>query len=178
MIPHGIYDVVRNEATVNIGTSRDSSEFACDSRAHWWATHGRLTYPNATSLLMLMDGGGSNSSRRHLFKPDLQALADRLGIAMRVAHYPPCTCKWNPVEQRLFPHVTRALQGMIFRSHELVKELIETTTTQAGLAVKAHIIDKVHALGGKVVDGFQETMRIMFDDYLGQWNYVAAPQHH
>lgn len=176
VIPHGIYDIVRNEATVNIGTSRDTSEFACDSLAHWWATHGRLTYPNATSLLMLMDGGGSNSSRHHLFKQDLQALADTLGIAIRVAHYPPYTSKWNPIEHRVFPHVTRALQGVIFRSHELVKELIETTTTQAGLAVKAHIIDKVYEIGRKVVDGFKESMRILFDEVLGLWNYVAVPQ--
>jgi len=111
VIPHGIYDVVRNEATVNIGTSRDTGEFACDSIGHWWTTQGQHAYPNATSLLMLMDGGGSNSSRHYLFKQDLQALANTLGIPIRVAHYPPYTSKWNPIEHRLFPHVTRALQG-------------------------------------------------------------------
>jgi hypothetical protein len=47
------------------------------------------TYPNATSLLVLMDGGGSNSSGYYLFKQDLQALTDTLGIPIRVAHYPP-----------------------------------------------------------------------------------------
>ena len=105
---------------------------------------------------MLMDGGGSNSSRHYLFKQDLQALADALGIPIRVAHYPPYTSKWNPIEHRVFPHVTRALQGVIFKSHELVKELIETTTTQNGLTVKANIIDKVYMIGRKVVDGFNK----------------------
>lgn len=176
VIPHGIYDVVRNEAMVNIGISRDTGEFACDSLGHWWITQGQFAYPNATSLLMLMDGGGSNSSRHYLFKQDLQALADKLGIPIRVAHYPPYTSKWNPIEHRLFPHVTRALQGVIFKSHELVKELIETTTTKNGLTVKATIIDKVYRVGRKVVDGFKNSMRILFDDHLGQWNYVAVPQ--
>ena len=176
VIPHGIYDVVRNEATVNIGTSRDTGEFACDSIGHWWTTQGQHAYPNATSLLMLMDGGGSNSSRHYLFKQDLQALANTLGIPIRVAHYPPYTSKWNPIEHRLFPHVTRALQGVIFKSHKLVKELIETTTTQNGLTVKANIIDKVYMIGRKVVDGFKKSMRILFDEHLGQWNYVAVPQ--
>jgi len=46
-------------------------------------------------------------------------------------------------EHRVFPHVTHALQGAIFKSHELVKELIETTTTKNGLTVKATIIDKL-----------------------------------
>jgi transposase len=176
VIPHGIYDVVRNEAMVNIGISRDTGEFACDSLGHWWITHGQFAYPNATSLLMLMDGGGSNSSRHYLFKQDLQALADKLGIPIRVAHYPPYTSKWNPIEHRLFPHVTRALQGVIFKSHELVKELIETTTTKNGLTVKATIFNKVYRVGRKVVDGFKKSMRILFDDHLGQWNYVAVPQ--
>jgi transposase len=176
VIPHGIYDVVRNEAMVNIGTSRDTGEFACDSIGHWWATQGQFAYPNATSLLMLMDGGGSNSSRHYLFKQDLQALADKLGIPIRVAHYPPYTSKWNPIEHRLFPHVTRALQGVIFKSHELVKELIETTTTKNGLTVKATIFDKVYRVGRKIVAGFKKSMRILFDDHLGCWNYVAVPQ--
>jgi hypothetical protein len=57
---------------------------------------------------MLMDGEGSNSSRHLIFKQDLQALADALGIDMRVAHYPPYTSKWNPIEHKVFPHITRA----------------------------------------------------------------------
>jgi hypothetical protein len=95
---------------VNIGTSRDTGEFACNSIGHWWTTRKQFAYPNATSLLMLMDGGGSNSSRHYLFKQDLQALSDALGFPIRVANYPPYTSKWNPIEHRVFPHVTRALQ--------------------------------------------------------------------
>jgi hypothetical protein len=49
-----------------------------------------------------MDGGGSNSSRHYIFKQDLQALADEIGIKIRIAHYPPYTSKWNPIEHRLF----------------------------------------------------------------------------
>ena len=176
VIPHGIYDVARNEATMNIGTSRDAGEFACGSIGHWWTTQGQLAYPNAASLLMLLDGGGSNSSRHYLFKQDLQTLADALVIPIRIAHYPPYSSKWNPIEHRMFPHVTRALQGVIFKSHELVKELIETTTTQSGLTVKATIFDIVYWIGRKVADGFKKSMRILVDDYFGRWNYVAVHQ--
>jgi hypothetical protein len=65
---------------------------------------------------MLMDGGGSNSSRHYIFKQDLQALVDELGIYIRVAHYPPYTSKWNPIEHRVFPHMTRTLQGTLNRA--------------------------------------------------------------
>jgi hypothetical protein len=40
-----------------------------------------------------------------LFKEDLQKLANRLGIEIRVAHYPPYCSKFNPIEHRLFPHL-------------------------------------------------------------------------
>ena len=123
---------------------------------------------------MLMDGGGSNSSRHYIFKQDLQALVDEIGMDIRVAHYPPYTSKWNPIEHRVFPHITRALQGMVLTSHALTKELIETTTTKSGLSVVACIVNKVYQTKRKVVAGFKKSMRILFDDCLGQWNYVAT----
>jgi hypothetical protein len=45
------------------------------------------------------------------------------------------------------------------------------------LTVKANIIDKAYLIGRKVGDGFKKSMRILFDDHLGHWNYVAVPQH-
>ena len=173
-IPHTIYDLMKNSAYVNIGTSKDTSEFACDSIRRWWNWRGRYDYPEASSILMLMDGGGSNSSRHYLFKQDLQKLADAIGIEIRVAHYPPYTSKWNPVEHRVFPHITRSLQGVVLKDHQTVKELIEKTTTETGLKVKATILDKVYETGRTVIEGFKESMRIVFDEYLGQWNYVAS----
>ena len=175
-VPHAIYDIERNEAYVNIGTSRDTSEFACDSIRHWWNSHGKMHYPEANSILMLMDGGGSNSSRHYLFKQDIQAVADEIGIEIRIAHFPPYTSKWNPIEHRVFPHITRALQGIVLTTHLLTKELIEKTTTKAGLKVFASIFNQVYETGRKVVAGFKESMRIVFDEHLKLWNYVAVPK--
>lgn len=174
-VPHAIYDIEHNKAYVSIGTSRDTSEFACDSIRYWWNNYGKDLYPSANSILMLMDGGGSNSSRHYLFKQDLQAVADEIGIEIRVAHFPPYTSKWNPIEHRVFPHITRSLQGVVLTTHQLTKELIEKTTTKSGLNVVACIFNKVYETGRKVAIGFKESMRIVFDKYLSQWNYVAVP---
>lgn len=174
-IPHAIYDIALNEGYVNIGTSRDTSEFACDSIRYWWNNYGKVYYPDADSILMLMDGGGSNSSRHYVFKQDLQALVDDIGIEIRIAHYPPHTSKWNPIEHRLFPHITRSLQGIVLTTHELAEELIGATTTKAGLKVFTSILNRVYKTGRKVAKGFKESMRILFDDELAQWNYVANP---
>ena len=174
-IPHGIFDLKKNTAHINIGTSHETSEFACDSLKKWWMEKGRVDYPCATSILMLMDGGGSNSSRRYVFKEGLQNLANEIGIEIRVAHYPPYTSKWNPIEHRVFPHITRAMQGVILNNHEIIKALIEKTKTKTGLCVSVSVIDKIYDLGKRATKDFKKTIKIVFDDVLAQWNYRATP---
>src|SRR5512132_2185680 len=175
VIPHGLYDVKRNDGHVNLGTSHDTSEFACDSIEQWWQSRGRAFYPRATSILLLCDGGGSNSASQYLFKEDLQRLVDRSGIEIRVAHYPPYTSKYNPIEHRLFPHLTRACRGVIFTSVELVKALMEKATTRTGLQVTVDILDTVYRTWRKYAEGFKENMKIMFDEILPKLNYRAVP---
>jgi hypothetical protein len=135
-----------------------------------------LYYAFAVSILFLCDGGGSNSSNYYIFKEDLQKLANEIGIEIRIAHYPPYTSKYNPIEHRLFPHVTRACEGVIFTSIELVKSLIEKTSTKTGLKVIVNPIDKVYDKGRQVMDGFKENLPIIFDEHLPKWNYRAIPQ--
>ena len=147
----------------------------CDSLRHWWYTYGQPHFPHATSILIRCDGGGSNASRSFLFKRDLQALADEIGVEIRSAHYPPYCSKYNPIEHRLFPHVTRTCQGVVFATIELVKELMEKTHTKTGLKAFVHIIDKVYQIGRKVPEEFKKTMRIVFDEILPKWNYRAVP---
>jgi len=164
VIPHGLYDVVRNTAYVNIGTSKDTSEFACDSIRQWWYNEGQHNYPDAGSILLLCDAGGSNSYRHYIFKADIQKLADEIGIEIRIAHYPSYASKWNPIEHRLFCHVTRALDGVIFKSHELVKDLIESTTTKTGLTVTANIIKRVYQTGRKVAANFKGKFKLFSEN--------------
>lgn len=175
IIPHGIYDVQRNVGYLHLGLSKDTSEFACDCIRAWWNHYGRAAYPNATAILGLCDGGGSNHTHHYIFKEDLQKLVDELGIEIRIAHYPPYCSKYNPIEHRLFPHVTRACQGVLFTSVALVKELMEKTKTSKGLRVVVDIIETIYRTGRQVAADFKTNMRILFDDQLPQWNYRALP---
>jgi len=175
VVPHGIYDLKENLGHINLGVSHDTSQFACDSVERWWREHGQKQYPHATRVLVLCDGGGSNSANRHIFKQDLQELATRIGLEIRVAHYPPYCSKYNPIEHRMFPHVTRACQGVVFHTIGIVKQLMERASTAQGLKVTVDILDKAYQTGRKCVDGFKETMRIVFDDFLPKWNYRAIP---
>jgi Rhodopirellula transposase DDE domain len=175
VIPHGLYAVFGNKGYINLGVSKDSSEFACDRVRNWWYHQGRYDYPLATSILLLCDGGGSNNARHDLFKSDLQQLADEIGIEIRIAHYPPYTSKYNPIEHRLFPHITRACQGVLFKSVEWVKQWMERTRTASGLSVTVQVINKIYQTGRKVTEQFKQNIPIIFDVHLSQWNYRAVP---
>ena len=177
MIPHGIYDSQQNRGYITLGNSKDTSEFACESLKNWWNNYEKATYYNANSILAKCDGEGSNNANHYIFKEDWQKLVNKIGgIEIRIAHYPPYTSKYNPIEHRLFPHITRACQVVIFTSLELVKALVEKTQTQTGLSVAVNILNRVYKTGRKVADNFKNTMQIVFDEYLPKWNYQAVPQ--
>ena len=175
-IPHGLYDLTHNIGYVQIGVSHDTHELAIDSLRYWWQNYGRQLYASSSSLLLLCDGGGSNSSRSYLFKDALQRLANELGIEIRIAHYPPYTSKYNPIEHRLFPHLTRVCRGVIFNSVETVKDMMATATTAKGLEVFTTVIEKVYETGKKATEELKANISIVFDEVLPHWNYTAFPQ--
>jgi hypothetical protein len=176
IIPHGIYDIARNRGHLNIGLSHDTSEFACDSLRWYWNRIGRQCYPDATSILLLGDCGGSNAAAHYIFKQDLEDLANDIGIEVRMAHYPSYCSKYNPIERRLFPHVTRACQGMLFDTMDTVVHLMRKASTTTGLRTTVNVIRRNYEIGRKVREDFRATMGILFDKILPKWNYVARPQ--
>jgi transposase len=175
IIPHGLFDFKRNLGHITLGFSHDTSQFACDSLYLWWQRYGQSTYPKSKSILLLCDGGGSNNARHHIFKEDLLRLVNRIQVPIRVAHYPPYCSKYNPIEHRLFPHITRALSGVILKTVELVKALIRRTHTQTGLKVTVGILKKFYETKREATDRFLEAFPIHFDDFLPDWNYVVRP---
>lgn len=176
IIPHGLYDVKRNIGHITLGTSHDTSEFACASFRRWWQRHGRYAWPKADSILLLCDGGGSNNCRHHLFKQDLQQLVNAIGVEIRVAHYPPHCSKYNPIEHRLFPHITRAWSGLIFRTLDIVTAGLRRVATRTGLRVTHTVLDRVYQLKRTADNAFLAASSLQYDVVLPHWNYVVSPQ--
>jgi hypothetical protein len=176
MIPHGIWDMARNHGHLSLGLSHDTSQFACDAFRYYWKRMGASHYPDATSILWFCDAGGSNNCRHNIFKYDLQNLVNELGIEIRVAHYPTYCSKYNPIERRFFPHVTRACAGVLFDSLQTVQNLMRATTTRTGLRTTVHVMKKFYATQRKATRDFLQNMPLKFDDILPRWNYRATPQ--
>ena len=99
-IPYGVYDMARNEAWVSVGWDHDTPAFAVASIRQWWRQMGCDAYPDATTLFITADAGGSNGYRLHAWKHELQQLADETGLTIEVSHFPPGTSKWNKIEHR------------------------------------------------------------------------------
>ena len=101
-IPYGVYDIATDQGWVNVGIDHDTAQFAVNSIRSWWEHLGRSRYPNAPTLHITADCGGSNGNRTRLWKVELQQLADETGLEIGVCHFPPGTSKWNRIEHRLF----------------------------------------------------------------------------
>lgn len=176
VVPHGIYDLRRNHGWINIGISRDTSEFATDSILQYWRKLGQVLYSGVKEILVVCDGGGSNGARTHIFKHDMQQVVNHIGIPIRVAHFPPYCSKYNPIERRLFSHVARACRGVLFDSLKTVVDLMKKTTTKAGLEVTVDVIEKIYETGRKVPKDFKKTTTIEFDERMPLWNFLVKPQ--
>ena len=176
VIPHGIFDRKLNLGHINIGLSRDTSEFACDSFRWYWNRIGKQRYRDATSILLTCDGGGSNSSRKYIFKHYLECLSQSIGIEIRVAHYPPYCSKYNRIERRFFSHVGRACSGMLFDTVDTVAKLMRRTTTSTGLRTTVNIIRRCYETGRNATDQMKEDLGIIYDGLLPRWNYRAVPE--
>ena len=173
-IPYGAYDVDRNEGFVNVGMTHDTAEFAVESVRRWWRTVGRRHYPKAKSLLLCADGGGSNSSRSRAWKYHLQRLADELGLAITVCHYPPGTSKWNKIEHRMFSFISMNWKGQPLVSYQAVVNLIGTTRTKTGLRVKARLDRKAYETGVQITDQQMECINLQSHKMHPQWNYTIS----
>ena len=172
-LPYGLLDLARNEGYVVVGTSHDTAAFAVDAIELWLSTYGWWHYPKMTQLLILCDGGGSNSSRTHLWKYALyQRLAQEHGIAVTVCHYPPGASKWNPVDHRLFSFISRNWAGVPLRSYETVLNRIRTTTTRTGLSVDATLDRADYPTRVKVDKDEYHQIQIHRHETLPEWNYT------
>ena len=95
---------------------------------------------------------------------------------MRVAHSPPYCSKDNPIEQRVFPHIPRACQGVIFHTVDIAPHFIARTTTTTGWGVTVRILDKGYEAGRQYAADFKQNMKSIFDDHLPKWHSRAVPE--
>jgi hypothetical protein len=175
--PYGVYDPTHNHGWVSVGIDHDTAQFAVESIRRWWWHMGQASSPQAHAVLITADGGGSNASRNRLWKVELQKLADEIGVAIYVRHFPPGTSKWNKIEHRMFCHITENWRGRPLISHEVVVKLIGHTTTDTGLTIQAELDKTPYPTGIKVSNEDMKRLNLYPAKFHGKdWNYAIKPR--
>jgi len=175
-IPYGVYDVGANHGFVSVGVDHDTPVFAATTVEAWWTRVGVKRYSNARELFITADAGGSNGYRSHVWKYEMQRIADKHGIAIHISHFPPGTSKWNKVEHRLFSFISLNWRGRPLRTYETVVNLIGNTKTWGGLVVEARLDRRRYPTGKKVPARELRALRVEPDAFHGDWNYVVRPR--
>ena len=173
LVPYGVYDTIRNEGFMYLSRGADTSQLACDAIWRWWQRMGRWQYQDVPRLLLLCDCGGSNGNRLHRFKEELCYLAEDMQCDLRVAHYPPGCSKYNPIEHRMFCHVSRSIQAVVLKTIQVAKHFIARAKTALGLHVVPEIARRMYQKGIKASQAFLDNNPIQFNDFQPTLNYTA-----
>ena len=171
VIPYGVYDLAGNEAFIYLAQGADTGELACDAIRRWWFRLGKWRYDPTSPMLLLADCGGSNGYRVPLFRARLFALSQRLGRTIRVCHFPPYCSKYNPIDHRVFCHLSRSLLALQLTSVDVIYNAFSSTTTSTGLRVVCEQTGKQYAKGIKATAAFRDNEPTIRDNYLSAYNY-------
>jgi len=176
-VPFGIYDLGKNTGYVTVGISHNTAEFAANCLVSWWQRYGRSAYPMCDRLLILADGGGGNGYNLRSWKKDLQdKLCDGLGLTVTLSHYPPGCSKWNPVEYRLFSHISMNWAGRPLTDLNTMLAFIRGTRTIGGLNVEAHLDQEIYRKGRKVTNRQLKALALSPHETCPNWNYTLTPR--
>jgi len=173
--PYGVYDLQNNRGWVSVGISSDTAMFAVETIRDWWKHEGILLYPSSKRLYINADGGGSNGSRNHLWKSELQKFSNESGLSISVSHFPPGTSKWNKIEHRLFAYISKNWRAKPLTSLLVIISLIGATKTKEGLVVSAHLDETKYLTGIKISEQEIQKLNIARDQFHGEWNYIISP---
>ena len=174
-IPYGVYELGRNVGWVSVGVDHDTARFAVATIRRWWRELGRKAYPNADTLMITCDSGGSNGTRLRLWKWELQRFADASGLVISVCHLPPGTSKWNKIEHRLFSFISQNWRGQPLLTHAAIVNLIANTRTTSGLKVRCVLDTNSYPSKTTVTDKQMAQLQIIRADFHGEWNYAIRP---
>ena len=174
VVPEGIYCLNNNYGFMNLSFGKATTEVAYNTLLKWWDIYGQYMFPNADRILILCDCGGSNRPNGTLWKEYLSMFSILTGLDVHVCHYPRGCSKYNPIEHRLFSHISMNWQGIPLRTIDICASLIANTKTTTGLVVDCSVEIKPYKSSKKLFIGdYYEDLTIDYvSEWIPQWNYI------
>jgi hypothetical protein len=107
-------------------TSKVTSDCLADCVECWWDAV-RTRFAQITTLIINLDNGPENHSRRTQFMQRMVTFAQQSGLTIRLAYYPPYHSKYNPIE-RCWGILETHWNGALLDSIEAVVQFAATMT--------------------------------------------------
>ena len=98
LTPVGIFLPTLDELFIYGVTSKVTSDCLVDRLAQWWESM-RERFAHITTLVINVDNGPENHSRRTQFMQRLVDFVQQYKVTVRLAYYPPYYSKYNPIER-------------------------------------------------------------------------------
>ena len=157
LTPVGIFLPTLDELFVYGVTSKVTSDCLVDRLAQWWAAV-RERFAQITTLVIKVDNGPENHSRRTQFMQRLVEFVQQYHVTVRLAYYPPYHSKYNPME-RCWGILETHWNGSLLDSLDTVLQFaatmtwkgthpfvaLVTTTYQTGVTLTKEAMEAVEA---------------------------------
>jgi hypothetical protein len=116
--------------------------------------------------------------RRLLIRPGCFRLERELpgGVRTHDIDAPWQGTQWNKIEHRLFSFISTNWRGKPLVTHQVIVQLIASTTTETGLTVQCRLDENTYDKGIKVSDAEMASLNITPADFHGEWNYTIHPR--
>jgi transposase len=147
LTPVGILLPATNEVFIYHLTSKVTSDGLVDRLIQWWETV-RWRFSHITSLVINLDNGPENHSRRTQFMQRIVAFAQQYGLNVRLVYYPPYHSKYNPIE-RCWGILEHHWNGSILDTVDAVLNF-SASMTWRGLHPVVELVTTVYETGVKL----------------------------
>jgi hypothetical protein len=98
LTPFGIFLPEHDDLWLYLAKSKVTSDFIVDRLEQWWQEI-RLRFLRVKTLVINLDNGPENHSRRTQFLKRVVEFARKNGLVVELAYYPPYHSKYNPIER-------------------------------------------------------------------------------
>jgi transposase len=147
LTPFGIFLPEHDDLWLYLATSKVTSDFIADRLEQWWQ-EVRLRFLSVKTLVIHLDNGPENHSRRTQFLKRVVEFAREYGLDIDLAYYPPYHSKYNPIE-RCWGILEMHWNGSLLDSIEAVVGFARSMTWKGKHPV-VQVVETVYAKGVKL----------------------------